>query len=170
MYDMGRVIIQISYSVHCLRHLSFFGSQAGGPDWISLEVLAFHFSQASTFLFPLQFCPLGLRLWHCQSVGIIPQKAGKVRCRDEQRLFSSIPLCIAVCAVDRAMEAVLWFLILLSLSPSDARVGSCIVTLNLLILSHWLVGHSSIKDIPHELIGARQCLWLSVRHSLEHLH
>lgn len=75
---------------------SFFHSQAGGSDWISHEVLSLHFSQtpASAFLFSLQFCSLGLQLWHCQSVGVIPQKAGKVRCRDEERLLSHISWCI----------------------------------------------------------------------------
>lgn len=46
------------------------------------------------FLFPLQFSSLGLRLWHCQSVGVIPQKAGKVRCWDEEWLLSHISQCI----------------------------------------------------------------------------
>ena len=75
---------------------SFFHSQAGGSDWISHEELSLHFSQtpASAFLFSLQFSSLGLRLWHCQSVGVIPQKAGKVRCRDEERLLSHISQCI----------------------------------------------------------------------------
>lgn len=47
------------------------------------------------FLFPVQFSSLGLQLWHCQSVGVIPQKAGKARCWDEERLLSHISRCIA---------------------------------------------------------------------------
>lgn len=57
----------------------------------------------------------------------------------------------------------------LSLNPCDARVGPCIVTLNLLILPHWLMGIPPPKDIPHELTGAKQCLRPSLKDYLKHL-
>lgn len=119
-----------------------------------------------------------LRLWHCQSVGVTPQKAGKVRCRDEERvLLSHISRCITwnsgpVWVAEAATHTTLPFPILqgqLSFIPGDARVGSCIVTLNLLILPHWLVGIPPPKDIPHELIGAKQCLRPSLKDYLKHL-
>lgn len=75
---------------------SLFYSWAGDSDWISHEVLSLHFSltPASAFLYSLRFCSLGFQLWHCQSVGVIPQKAGKVKCRDEEWLLSHISWCI----------------------------------------------------------------------------
>lgn len=58
-----------------------------------------------------------------------------------------------VWAADVAMHTMLQFLVgRLSLSPGDALVGSCIVTLNLLILPCCLMGIPQLKDLPNELI------------------
>lgn len=93
------------------------------------------------FRFPLQFSSLGLRLWHCQSVGVSPQKAWKLRCQDEERLLSHISRCImwnagSVWVVEAATHNTHYNTTKgqLSLSPSNALVCWCIVIRKLLIL------------------------------------
>lgn len=103
--------------------------------------------------FPSNSVSLGLRLWHCQSVGVIPQKAGK---ESEVQGWGAVVISHLMvhymecwpCLSGRGghTHTTPRFPILqgqLSLSSSDACVGSCIVTLNLLIPPRWLMG------IPH---------------------
>lgn len=110
----------------------------------SFKVLSFHFSQtpASAFRFSLQFCSLGLQLWHCQSFGATQHNAGKARCRDEERSLYHISRCITwnadpvFVAVAVAHNATISNSAVAAVFESgDACAGSCIVTLNLLILT-----------------------------------
>lgn len=104
---------------------------------------------ASAFLFSLQFGSLGFRLWHCQRVGVIPQKAGKVRCRDEERFVISHLTAHYMecwpCPSGGGNDTQRYDFQFCGGSCLWVPVTPCIVTLNLLILHHWLVGPSSTK-------------------------
>lgn len=140
---------------------SFFHSLAGGSDWISHEALSLHFSQtpASAFLFSLQFCSLGLRLWHCQkcwrhsteSWESEVQGWGAVVISHLTAHYMECRSCLSGGGSDTHTQRYHFQFCMaqLSLSPSDARVGSCIVTLNLLILPRWLVGIPPPKKTFH---------------------
>lgn len=77
---------------------------------------------------------------------------------------------LTLCEWRRQWHTALRFPILqgqLSFESSDACVGSCIVSPEPFD-PHWLVGIPPPKDIPHELIGAKQCLRPSLKDYLKH--
>lgn len=148
----------------------------GGSDWISREVLSLHFSQtlASAFLFSLQVFSgaLALALSKCwrhstESWESMVQGWGAVVISHltvhyiECRSFLSgggtqrydFQFCGGSCP-----RVLVTHLLVHALSPW-----------NLLILPHGLVGIPPPKDIPHELIGAKQCLRPSLKAYLQHL-
>lgn len=126
---------------------------------MSHEELSLHFLQtpSSAFLSSLQFSSLELWLWH-RVLALLHRKLGNwgAGMRSSCYLWAHYLNTGPIWAAEAATHTMLWFLMgQLSLSPGGALVGSCIVTLNLLIPPCRLLGISQLKDVPNELIWSK---------------